>query len=94
MHVYGFCELPMEEGIRDIKLMNDPAIVDSDSVEYTKCSNLGHWTKCFSIVEAFLLLLALSDESGFITSDTVIQFVFDFKHPTRTKNGMICRGRF
>lgn len=72
----------MEEGFEHIKLINSPPVIHSQYEGHTNGSNLVHWIEGFSVVQALLLLVALTDESNFITSNCTMKLVFDNKHPT------------
>ena len=56
----------MEKCVGDIQLANMPMLADCEGKEETNSSDLNDMTKGFTVINAFFLVKAFSNETGFV----------------------------
>jgi hypothetical protein len=76
-----FFKRAMEEGVGDIKLLNNPVKVSGNGKDGSDCGRLDNQTKGFNEVNDILLLEAFGNKSSLEAIKSTIYFLLHLKHP-------------
>ena len=72
IHINELMKINMEKGVGDVQLANMRVFADGKCQEEVNSGGLNDYTKCFVIINSFLLMNSFSNKAGFIpVRDTV-----------------------
>ena len=92
-HINELMEITMEKCVGDIQLANMPTLADSEGKEETNSSDLNDRTEGFVVINAFFLVEAFSDETGFVLGRCTVQGRLNFVNPFTAIDRSIERSR-
>ena len=80
-HVDLLGEMPVEKVFIDKKLAKAPLAMECNAKHSTNGEGIYHGTKSLMKINTWLLVKACSNKSSFISSNKVIEILFDAKKP-------------
>ena len=89
IHINELMEITMEEGVGDVQLANMPVFADGKCQEEANSGDFNDYTKCFMIINSFLLVESFSNEAGFVPVRDIVKRGLDFIDPFTSNDSSI-----